>query len=264
MKLQISPYNTRQEEYRDDPWKMLMVCFMLNQTSHKQVDQVRYHFFEKYPTAEKLAIADQKEISELIKPLGFYNKRAKAWIEFSLQWIDAVRFRGTTNIPLKDLENMKGVGKYALDSWRVFQLYEYDTPVEDHVLNWYVEWAKQEIERQKREASEFKPTVVYYVHMKDERGAKNNWNVCRDYVCCVQARTVNEAIEKTENIALNQQGAAFIKILGVVPGKEEWINENSPLLTDEAKYTEQMVALFNRIQSTPNNISYGTNLKYKF
>ena len=57
MRLQTSPYNTRQEQYRDDPWKMLMVCFMLNQTSHKQVDQIREEFFNRFPDAESFVLA---------------------------------------------------------------------------------------------------------------------------------------------------------------------------------------------------------------
>lgn len=237
---------------------------MLNQTSHKQVDQIRHEFFSKYPTPEKLVLAEDKEIADLIRPLGFYNKRAKAWKEFSLQWISAVMRKRTTNLPLEDLERMKGVGKYALDSWKVFQLYEYDTPVDDHVLNWYVEWAKQEVERLYREDKPYVPMSVYYLHMKDERGANNNWNVCRDYVCCVMARTQKEAIEKVEKIALSQRGAKHIKVVGIGLGKEEWVNEEAPLVTNEEDYTKQMVALFNRIQSSPNTNSYGSNLKYKF
>lgn len=239
MKLQISPYNTRQEEYRDDPWKMLMVCFMLNQTSHKQVDQIRHEFFEKYPTPESLAVANESEVAKLIKPLGFYNKRAKAWKEFSLEWVYQTRIHGGNYLPLDVLENMKGVGKYALDSWKVFQLYEYNTKVEDHVLNWYVEWAKQEVERLSREGKEFVPKVVYYMHFKDERFADPNYNRVQDYACCVMARTPNEAIEKVTAIAMKQPGARYIKIMGVVSGRLEWVDENAPMKTDEENYKKR-------------------------
>ncbi len=110
MRLQTSPYETRQEEYRDDPWKMLMVCFMLNQTSHKQVDQVRHEFFQRYPNAEALLEAEESEIASVIKTLGFYNRRAKAWKRFSKQWIEAVEEYGTS-VPISVLQDMKGVGR---------------------------------------------------------------------------------------------------------------------------------------------------------
>lgn len=138
VRLPVSPYNTRQEQYRDDPWKMLMVCFMLNQTSHKQVDKVRYEFFSRWPDAKALLAADESEIAELIRPLGFYNKRAKQWKEFAKQWIEL----GTDRPSVDEVAMLKGVGKYALDSWKVFQLYEYGTEVNDYMLNYYVDWAR--------------------------------------------------------------------------------------------------------------------------
>jgi endonuclease III len=248
-KLPMSPYNTRQEEYREDPWKMLMVCFMLNQTSHTQVDQIRHEFFDRFPNAESIVLAEDKEISKLIKSLGFYNKRTKAWKEFCHQWINETRYHGGVYLPLSTLEKMKGVGKYALDSWKIFQLYQYDTKAEDHVLNWYLDWAQAEMERQKRESSEFKPMLVYYLHYKDERLSENNWNVCGDYACCVMARTQLEAIEKVKAIASNQRGHKYIKIMGFGHAKAEWVDEESPLVTDESEYTAQVTALFNRIQS---------------
>jgi len=250
MKLQISPYDTRQEQYREDPFKMLMVCFMLNQTSHKQVDQVREAFFDRFPNAESLAAASESEIADMIRPLGFYNRRAKAWKIFSEQWIAAVEKFGGTNIPLEELEKMRGVGKYALDSWRVFQLYDYKVEPEDHVLNWYVDWARKEVERIAREGAEYRPMSVYYMHFQDDRGFINNWNRCSDYVCCVMARTQNEAIEITEKLALKQKGAKCIKILGIGHCKTEWTEMVQPIRTNAEEYREKVKALFDKIYSS--------------
>jgi endonuclease III len=247
MKLEVSPYDTRQEQYREDPWKMLMVCFMLNQTSHKQVDQIREAFFNKFPNAESLISASEAEIAQEIKILGFYNKRAKAWKEFSLQWIAAVEKHGGTNIPVYVLEKMKGIGKYALDSWKVFQLYDYDIEVDDHVLNWYVDWARVEKERLIRENKPWKPMSVYYLHFEDEREVIHNWKKCKDYVCCVMARTQKEAIEVTKWIALDQKHAKHIKILGIGHCKEEWTHCEQPMTTDEQAMRAQLDAMFARI-----------------
>jgi hypothetical protein len=221
---------------------------MLNQTSHKQVDQIRHEFFETFPTAESLFLAEDSEISSMIKILGFYNKRAKQWKKFCMQWIEAVKKYESTEIPLFELEKMFGIGKYALDSWKVFQLYQYDTQVEDHVLNWYVDWARAEMERGKREASPWVPMLVYYLHYEDERFIINNWNVCRDYACCVMARTQLEAIEKVKSIAANQRGHRYIRIMGFGHAKEEWVNEETPLVSDENFYAQQVNAVFERIK----------------
>ena len=246
MKLPISPYNTRQEQYRDDPWKMLMVCFMLNQTSHKQVDQIREEFFTRYPNAQAFLDAGDSEIVELIKPLGFYNRRCKAWKEFCRQWMDL-----NTEAPtLAQLIELKGVGKYALDSWKVFQLYEYDTEVEDHVLNWYVEWAKQEVERIKRDGKEYAPHVVYYIHYRDDRFMDPAWMSHGDYAACVMARTVNEAIEKVKAIADKQSdGRTHIKVMGVSKGEPDWVNEESPIFTNEEEYRKRKNEIIKMINS---------------
>lgn len=257
MRLETSPYDTRQEQYRDDPWKMLLVCFMLNQTSHKQVDQIREAFFERFPNAESLVSASESEIADMIRPLGFYNRRAKMWKKFSVEWIEILKKYDPIGIPLDQLENMSGVGKYALDSWRVFQLYDYDVEPNDHVLNWYVDWARKEVERIKREGSEAKPMSVYYLHYEEEREVINNWNKCSDYVCCIMARTQNEAIEITKSIALRQKNAKHIKVLGIGFCKEEWTQMVQPMRTDEKKYRQQVQDLFAKIYSESGNIYKG-------
>jgi hypothetical protein len=93
------------------------------------------------------------------------------------------------------------------------------------------------------------PMTVYYLHYEDDRFTINNWNVCRDYVCCVMARTQVEAIEKVKEIASNQRGHRHIKIMGFGHAKEEWINEEAPITTDEAAYSKEVNLLFTRIKA---------------
>jgi hypothetical protein len=222
---------------------------MLNQTSHKQVDQIREAFFDRFPNPESLTAAEESEIASTIKILGFYNKRAKAWKQFSLEWIDAVEKYGGTQIPVYVFDKMKGIGKYALDSWKVFQLYDYDIEVDDHVLNWYVDWARVEKERLIRESKPWKPMSVYYLHFEDSREVVPNWKNCKDYVCCVMARTQKEAIEVTQYIALSQKKAKHLKILGIGHCKEEWTMCEQPMTTDEQAMRSQLDAMFERIHA---------------
>ncbi len=132
--LPMSPYKFKQEIYRDDPWKMLIVCMMLNQTSYKQVDRVRDVFFERFPDASSLINSSDEEIKNIIKPLGFYNKRRLLWKKFSEAWVEAT---------WKNIEELPGVGKYAADSWKIFQEGNIDINVNDKELKKYVVWAKQ-------------------------------------------------------------------------------------------------------------------------
>lgn len=135
-KLPISPYKFKQELYREDPWKMLIICMMLNQTSYKQVDKVRNVFFDKFPTPLSLLNAKDEDIINIIKPLGFYNRRCKTWKKFSKKWISK---------DFDDISKLPGVGKYALDSWKIFQEGNINIKVEDKELKKYIKWAKTEI-----------------------------------------------------------------------------------------------------------------------
>ena len=134
MKFPISPYNFKQEIYRDDPWKMLIICFMLNQTSFKQVDKIKDTFFKRFPGPLAFLQGSDEEIIEMIKPLGFYNRRYKVWKEFSKAWLEG---------DWEKIEELPGVGKYAADSWKLFQDGDINISVEDKELIKYVKWAKE-------------------------------------------------------------------------------------------------------------------------
>ena len=77
----------------------------------------------------------------------------------------------------------------------------------------------------------------------------NNWNACNDYVACVSARTQLEAIEKVKVIAAKQPGHKTIKIMGFGHAKEEWINEDGPLVTKPGYHREVTNGLFERIKA---------------
>ena len=55
--------------------------------------------------------AEEKAIADLLEPLGFYNKRAKTLQRMSRGYLNG----------FKDVVELYGVGKYAKDSWELFQ-----------------------------------------------------------------------------------------------------------------------------------------------
>tara|TARA_Y100000004_G_scaffold97851_1_gene109569 strand:+ start:1582 stop:2013 length:432 start_codon:yes stop_codon:yes gene_type:complete len=123
-----------QEIYRDNPWQMLVCCILLNLTHRRQVDTVREELFSKWPTPEKMMHANETELAELLKPLGFYNKRARTLIKMSKQWV--------TNDPTWiHVGDLPGIGEYAMDSWEIFQMENIPKNpdvVQDKVLKQYI------------------------------------------------------------------------------------------------------------------------------
>ncbi|XP_070696103.1 methyl-CpG-binding domain protein 4 [Pempheris klunzingeri] len=127
-----SPYNLVQETLFHDPWKLLVATIFLNKTSGKMAIPVLWQFFEHYPSAEVTREADWKPMSELMKPLGLYELRAKTLVRFSEEYLTK-----QWHYPIE----LHGIGKYGNDSYRIFCVGEWRqvTP-EDHMLNKYHAW----------------------------------------------------------------------------------------------------------------------------
>jgi len=118
-----------QERYSQTPWHMFVCCLLLNQTSNKQVKPVLPEFFKKFPSPESLAATAPEELVELIRPLGFYNRRSKTLVRFSKEYLEK---------KWTDPRVLHGVGKYAWDSYRIFILGDLSIETEDKVLSAYL------------------------------------------------------------------------------------------------------------------------------
>lgn len=130
---QTSPYALIQESLRDDPWRLLVACIMLNQTSGKQVKQVLPTFFERWPDAASLQAALPLDVLEVIRPLGLYERRTKAIFRMTQDMLDG-----------NPVDDFYGVGRYALDSYRMFvDPGEIVMDVQDKELKNYVKWATE-------------------------------------------------------------------------------------------------------------------------
>ncbi|XP_043831339.1 methyl-CpG-binding domain protein 4 isoform X2 [Dromiciops gliroides] len=127
-----SPFNLVQETLFHDPWKLLIATIFLNRTSGKMAIPVLWEFLEKYPSAEVARAADWREVSELLKPLGLYDLRAKTIIKFSDEYLTK-----QWRYPIE----LHGIGKYGNDSYRIFCVNEWkQVHPEDHKLNKYHDW----------------------------------------------------------------------------------------------------------------------------
>lgn len=127
-----SPFNLAQETLFHDPWKLLIATIFLNRTSGKMAIPVLWEFLEKYPSAEVARTADWRDVSELLKPIGLYELRAKTIIKFSDEYLTK-----QWRYPIE----LHGIGKYGNDSYRIFCINEWkQVHPEDHKLNKYHDW----------------------------------------------------------------------------------------------------------------------------
>lgn len=129
-----------QEEHvdkEDGPWRVLIVCVCLNQTSYYQVDRIIDQLFGRWPNAKAMSDADVSDVINLIRPLGLYDTRGPRMIRIS---DDYIRFRDMfgSRYDMYPVGSMMGVGQYASDAWRLFVLRDACNP-KDGRLRWYAE-----------------------------------------------------------------------------------------------------------------------------
>ncbi|KAM9374458.1 methyl-CpG-binding domain protein 4 [Phaethornis superciliosus] len=134
-----SPFNLIQETLFHDPWKLLIATIFLNKTSGKMAIPVLWEFLKKYPSPEVTRAADWKEMSELLRPLGLYELRAKTIIKFSDEYLSK-----QWKYPIE----LHGIGKYGNDSYRIFCVNEWqEVQPQDHKLNVYHAWLRENRQR---------------------------------------------------------------------------------------------------------------------
>lgn len=124
-----------QEPYFGNEWKVLVCCLLLNMTTHTQVRKVLPILFDEYPNAKKMSLAKEDKLKEILKPLGFYNKRSKTLIRFSQEYL---------NKDWKTAKELYGCGKYADDAWHIFCVGDWqNVQPSDHALNIYHDFLKE-------------------------------------------------------------------------------------------------------------------------
>jgi adenine-specific DNA glycosylase len=129
----LSPYEYFQERYRHDPWALICVVIMLNQTNGKQLESVHRKFFELCPTPQACADVDICSLARVIGPLGLQNRRANTLKKMSRAYLSAETHEQRKKLP--------GVGKYARDSYELFIERRVPAePVQDKELKRYLEW----------------------------------------------------------------------------------------------------------------------------
>lgn len=111
-----------QELYADDPWRLIVSCILLNQTTRRQVDRVRGILFAMWPSPDRMAQADTEQLATVLHPLGFFNQRADRLKKLSLRWCELQAELGFCDWDEEVLAALPGVGPYALDSYRIFHL----------------------------------------------------------------------------------------------------------------------------------------------
>jgi endonuclease III len=118
-----------QEDYLDNPWKMLVCCILLNQTNNKQVRPILESVFGLIPDPNSAVGCDQESLASIIKTTGFQNVKASRIKKLSEKWIGG----------FDRVEDLPGIGKYGKESWDIFVNGNLDIDPTDKKLNKYLQ-----------------------------------------------------------------------------------------------------------------------------
>ena len=117
---------------------MVVCCLLLNQTTRKQLDPVLFQFFKAFPTPQALLDCGENPsvIRTIIAPLGLQEKRTQTLLRFTHEFLHK---------DWQSLKDLHGVGEYANEAHNIFCLgVTHSGLIEDHALNWYVDWKLSE------------------------------------------------------------------------------------------------------------------------
>ncbi len=92
-----------------NPYELIVATILSAQCTDKRVNIITPAFFERFPTPETLAVAQQEVVFEVIKSCSYPNNKAKNLIGMAKEVVD--RFGGEIPTDLKQLQTLPGVGR---------------------------------------------------------------------------------------------------------------------------------------------------------
>ncbi len=119
------------KEENGDPFKILIGTILSHRTRDETTTIAARNLFRKYPSAKDLAVASVDEVKKLIKPVGFYNIKAKSIILVAQQIMQ--EFGGKVPDNLEDLLKLRSVGRKTANCVLVYGFGIPAIPVDTHV-----------------------------------------------------------------------------------------------------------------------------------
>ena len=119
------------DEDPGDPFKILVSTIMSARTRDPVTDKAAERLFRNYPDVQSLATASPEKIALEIKPVSFYNQKAKHIVAAAKEI--QVMFRGQVPENYEELLELPGVGRKTAGCVLVYGFGKPAIPVDVHV-----------------------------------------------------------------------------------------------------------------------------------
>jgi len=132
----LSPFSLLQEEINLDPWRIFVCCIFCNLTKRVTAEPYFRKVLDLWPTPQDLAAASEEEVAQVIQTLGLSNRRSKALIRMSSEYLEK-DWREDPTI-------LYGIGKYGSDAYKIFCTPHWrEVEPKDGALVNYHNWLKE-------------------------------------------------------------------------------------------------------------------------
>lgn len=132
---QIQAESTTLQEIGDssegNPFRVLIATVLSQRTRDPVTSLASSRLFSRYPDMKKLAKADTRFVSRLIRPVGFYKTKARRIKEISKILLD--KYGGKVPAKMEELLELPGVGHKTANCVLVYGFGKPAIPVDTHV-----------------------------------------------------------------------------------------------------------------------------------
>lgn len=97
------------ELHYEDPYQLLVAVILSAQCTDKRVNMTTPALFERYPTADLLALATPDEVFEYIKSISYPNNKSKHLVGMAQTLTEL--FGGVVPSSVEELQKLPGVGR---------------------------------------------------------------------------------------------------------------------------------------------------------
>ncbi len=114
-----------------DPFRVLIATILSHRTKDPVTALASSRLFAKYPRPIRLARADPRTIARLIKPVGFYNTKAKTVKRVARIILE--KYKGKVSDDMEELLKLPSVGRKTANCVLVYGFKRPAIPVDTHV-----------------------------------------------------------------------------------------------------------------------------------
>src|SRR5947207_1655138 len=114
-----------------DPFRVLIATVLSHRTKDPVTALASSRLFARFPNVKSLAAANTRTVARLIKPVGFYNTKARAVKKISRNLLD--KYAGKVPESMDELLELPSVGRKTANCVFVYGFKTPAIPVDTHV-----------------------------------------------------------------------------------------------------------------------------------